>query len=1153
MRFILFTSTLLLFATSPLLSQKSNSVQYHAQYPRHKLDLPGGKSVVDLCNLIPGEVYSVIANPAQAEATNTFSIALKHSEQEIQTDVFTPNVKYFTAKYPCEQLEVWNSGSEASPMFISLNQKQESNTEWVKNFTQNSADALGIDVKTESNSSVLVKNVLIGGDCFDVANVTNYGDPSSRGTFSSGTSSINIEKGIVLCTGDINYLKGPNKNDNTTGGFKSVADVNDVDLRKLTTSVLFDVSKIEFDFTPTSNMVQFEFVFGSEEYCDYVGTLYNDVFGFFISGPGITGTKNLALVPNTNQAVTINNINHKTNSNYYVSNSSLKCGGLTALVPNEIELDGFTKILTATVAVEPCKTYHIKLAIADVNDFNYASAVFLKANSFNAGGQVDAEVVYPTNLQSAYEDCGQQYIRFKRGTGDLNLDLPVNYNLTAQSTATAGLDYQTLPTNITIPAGKTEVLVPINILSDGIMEGTEQIVFNITNSCSCKESTVAFLIKDKTALTAQMQDKSACGLSNVTIAPSLSGGVEPITYLWSTNATSAALALSNISGSTLYTVTVTDGCGTTQAVSAWVKSSPIPTAQLSGTGRLCNGKGSVDLKVDFSGNAPWELTWKPSGGASQTQVFNTSPAIIKATNAGVYALVNVETQNGCTGTASGTGTVADIVFNLTPQMQNPLCFESLTGSAGLSIAGGGIPYQFKWSNGANTQSINNLAKGVYTVTVTESNGCTNTQTVELTDPPKLTATASVLNNINCKIAKGRCEVAAQGGTPTYSYVWSNGQNVPESEFDKGGNYWVTITDLNKCSTTATVQVKEDKTPPDVELRSLGDLTCGAKETELDGTGSSTGPKFEFTWSGNAFSCCENTMYPKVNQAGTYNLLVTNTENGCTASKSVKVEENKNYPTELIYGNIPPNCTNTEATIRILDVKGGSSPYLYAVNGDALSQQNTYKQLRDGQHVVLVQDANGCELRDTVFFKKIIKPEIDLQPELNIEYGETVSIRALLNQPLSQIDTIIWSPTELILLRKSMDEIEVQPFKTTEFIAIVTNEDGCTDKATTKVKVGQPLIWAPNVFSPIDKNGINDYFTLASNSSSVEKIAVMQVFNRWGELVFKREGFSLDREEMGWDGSMNGRALQPGVFTWWADIVLKSGEHIEMRGDVAIAK
>jgi gliding motility-associated-like protein len=92
-----------------------------------------------------------------------------------------------------------------------------------------------------------------------------------------------------------------------------------------------------------------------------------------------------------------------------------------------------------------------------------------------------------------------------------------------------------------------------------------------------------------------------------------------------------------------------------------------------------------------------------------------------------------------------------------------------------------------------------------------------------------------------------------------------------------------------------------------------------------------------------------------------------------------------------------------------------------------------------------------------------------------------------------------------------------------------------------------------VFSPLDKNGINDYFILASNSTSVEKVAAMQVFNRWGEMVFKREGFTLDREEMGWDGSMNGRALQPGVFTWWADIILKNGERIEMRGDVTIAK
>lgn len=91
----------------------------------------------------------------------------------------------------------------------------------------------------------------------------------------------------------------------------------------------------------------------------------------------------------------------------------------------------------------------------------------------------------------------------------------------------------------------------------------------------------------------------------------------------------------------------------------------------------------------------------------------------------------------------------------------------------------------------------------------------------------------------------------------------------------------------------------------------------------------------------------------------------NTENGCSSSKSVKVEENKNYPTEVVYSNIKPSCTNSEATIRILNIKGGTAPYLYAVNNDNFSQQDTYKQLRDGQHIVLVQDANGCEFQDTV--------------------------------------------------------------------------------------------------------------------------------------------------------------------------------------------
>lgn len=165
----------------------------------------------------------------------------------------------------------------------------------------------------------LVSNTLVG-DCFQVSNITSSGNSDSRGRFTNGSSNIGLSSGIVLCTGAVQDLSGPNLRSNAGLGFQNNSP-NDPNLAQLVSGDQYDVSTIEFDFTPTANTVMFDFVFGSEEYCEYVGSEYNDVFGFFISGPGISGTQNLAVLPSSNLPVATNNVNYVTNSSLYINNN----------------------------------------------------------------------------------------------------------------------------------------------------------------------------------------------------------------------------------------------------------------------------------------------------------------------------------------------------------------------------------------------------------------------------------------------------------------------------------------------------------------------------------------------------------------------------------------------------------------------------------------------------------------------------------------------------------------------------------------------------------------------------------------------------------------------------------------------------------------
>ncbi len=561
----LLCATLLSAQTTHQISVKMDGFRM-----RLPLEAPQGGTAITLHHLQPGEVYTVVVIGAAEGQQAVFSLAAGPGLGRSGADYKLLSTQALRFKATSEQADFEMSalsphGETTIPFFLSV--KCETCAEAVA-ARQEFLNRLVPPIQATSGASGqdLITNVLIGGNCFGVANVTTFGNALSRGTFTNGASSINIQDGMVMATGQTDVVEGPNTSGSANQGFGNNSP-DDVDLNWLAAGNQWDVSKIEFDFTPSANFVQFEYVFGSEEYCEYVGTQFNDVFGFFISGPGITGTQNLAVLAG-NTPISINTVNYVNNSNQYVNNDifSSQCSFLPAANLPDCQLDGWTKKLVASATLIPCATYHIKLAIADVGDGVWDSAVFLKANSFNAGGTVSAAPVYANNLPSAYENCGQSYIKFSRGTGGNSQPLVITFSVSPSSTATSGVDYTALPTSVLIPAGQNEVLLPVNILPDGLTEGQEKIILLVDNLCSCTQGVVEFLINDNSVLTASLQDVVNCNSNNpVTLNPSITGGAQPYSYAWSTGETTSSI-IATASG--VYTVTVTDVCGQSQTATA---------------------------------------------------------------------------------------------------------------------------------------------------------------------------------------------------------------------------------------------------------------------------------------------------------------------------------------------------------------------------------------------------------------------------------------------------------------------------------------------------------------------------------------------------------------------------------------------------------
>jgi hypothetical protein len=274
---------------------------------------------------------------------------------------------------------------------------------------------------TTVTPSTLVSTLVGSGVTF--SNVSYTGADAASGTFSGGTGIIGFGNGIVLTSGSATNVTGPNVSDSkTTNNGKP----GDPDLDAIVgADQSHDASVLQFDFTPKSTPIFFDFVFASDEYNEYANTQFNDVFAFFVNGT------NCAMVPNTSTPVSVNNINggnpfgtNAQNPQYFINNDPSD-------TPNanlDTEMDGLTTVLTCQANVNAGVTNHVKLAIADTGDSIIDSAVFLKANSFSTippSGVITGSVLKDTNgngRDDADPALAGAVVRLYRDNGDNTFD-----------------------------------------------------------------------------------------------------------------------------------------------------------------------------------------------------------------------------------------------------------------------------------------------------------------------------------------------------------------------------------------------------------------------------------------------------------------------------------------------------------------------------------------------------------------------------------------------------------------------------------------------------------------------------------------------------------------------------------------------------------
>jgi gliding motility-associated-like protein len=810
-----------------------------------------------------------------------------------------------------------------------------------------SANVFGQLTVTPGVPPLTLVNTILGSGV-TISNISYTGAPAASGTFScAGGCNVGFPSGILLTSGHANIAPPPNPG--TGQGFDNGLSATDPQLNTLTTGQTQDVCVLEFDFSVASDSVAFNYIFASDEYSDYANTSCNDVFGFFISGPGIVGQKDIAIVPGTIPPVpmTINNVNNGNSPHgvpppgpceycqYFREN--------TAPVTYTTAYDGLTTPMVAGSLVQPCATYHIKLAVADVCDGIFDSGVFLLANSFSSFGSVHilANGVTYNSGSTVYACTGTSVTlsvnpapNYLWNTGattqsivvdENNINASGNYMFqTAVGTcftfSTIHVEFVT-PTAVITPLGPTSLCAGGNVTlqaNPGLSylwsnaQTTQNItvstagnyVVTVTQSAGCSATSLPVQVTVGGAAANISGTTSLCNGANTTLTANLGQS-----YLWSGGETTQAITVGT---SAIYTVTVTQagGCTATASVNINVNPSPIPA--ITGTTSVCQG-------VNASLNAGAPFTSYLWSNAATTQII--TPGI-----AGTYT-VTVTDANGCTGS-----TAANVTVNGLPSPAITGTFAVCQGvNASLNA---GTPYtSYLWSNAATTQTITPAVGGTYTVTVTNGFGCSGSisqnVTVNALPLPVIVGTTS--------FCQGNFTIF-DAGAGYSNYLWSNAATTQTININIAGNFTVTVTNANGCTRSVSKTTVVNPLP----VPNITGITAICQGTA---TSFNAGPGYSnYLW-----STGQGLQVINAGTAGLYTVTVTDV-NGCTGSDNINLVVNP-LPVSAITGN----NTFCQGGASVLNAGGGFTSYLWS---NASSTQ-TINVTTGGNYIVTVTNGFGC--------------------------------------------------------------------------------------------------------------------------------------------------------------------------------------------------
>ena len=790
----------------------------------------------------------------------------------------------------------------------------------------------------------------------NVFNIQLQGDADQIGEFTNPNPipEFDMAGGLILSSGDVADAPGPNSQGNISTNHGNFT--QDPELDAILNVNMRDRVFLQFDFIPKGDSISFDYIFASDEYNEFVNAGFNDAFGFFIQGPGFPTFTNIALLPAPPIPVTIDNVNNGNNPGYYIDNANNP-------FPVNIEYDGLTVKLRAAAEVTPCSTYTFKIALCDAGDGAYDSGVFLQEGSFKqnaVAGNVTGQTDTLGNV-FAYEGCTdagfEVYPQSFTGPQD-------TIALTYTGNAVSGVDFVPLPDEVIFTAPDDTVFIPFEPLFDGITEGVDTVrLLSIEDDiCGTPDTLVLEIqIYDTDSFSLDLPDTvRACEGDIISVSPNnFSGGVPGLqNYVWTNTGDTIGITpfLDDVFVDSVqtWTLTMSDACNTpVKADSLVVETDDLEIEPDSLDPSCFNGSdGQAIVNVLQGNHPPFSYSWN----TAPPQVTDTASGLPQ----GSYQVVVTDDQS-CTDTAE-VNLQHPPELTLSTDTVDVSCNGGSDGEAIVSASGGTAPYSYSWNTvpPQTTDTATGLPAGSYTVTVTDDQGCTETATVQVNEPPALGVSIVNTPETCSGSADGTAVATPNGGTPPYSYSWNT---TPPQLSDTAtgltaGTYTVTVTDSLGCvfedstTVTPTTEIFVTATSTDVSCHSGADGTLDV--SAVGGT-----PPYSYSW---------NTTPPQTTasvtgvSAGSYTITVTD-DNGCFKDTTVVVDEPDTL-TSTMQGT-DPLCNGDTNGSAYVTAGGGTPPYSYSWNTTPPQVTDTASGLSAGDYIVTITDDNGCILQDTI--------------------------------------------------------------------------------------------------------------------------------------------------------------------------------------------